>query len=359
MSTVNLDSAIPEHLRKDRTTPIKLSPNFVPPYASYASRFPESVKEIVMAIIGVQYCTPTYSSDTAVSKITKFLNTAPESMRPTFWEPAAVTDPTGAYNAAVIAYWPSAGKYEQWGEKSGFKSWWDGLDVKSEPHGWFLEVFTPTVDRWETVISAQDIKEGSSHMRDGISGDIKEHGYWGSMRDRLPIAQVDDLDGEKAESEKSEKGPDPLNARIRIPGKKNLAVIRSGQDWSGTSPEERKLYLETMHPVLIKGMEFLRDNPEIGCYSCRFMDVVDAETGKPDKERTFGLAYFNELASLEKWSKSHKTHLDIFGGFLKYAKKLGPDMTLKLWHEVLVLEPDQQYFEYIGCHGKTGMLGSL
>jgi len=89
------------------------------------------------------------------------------------------------------------------------------------------------------------------------------------------------------------------------------------------------------------------------------MDIVDPETGKADKERTFGLAYFDELASLEKWSKSHKTHLDIFGGFLKYAKRLGSGMTLKLWHEVLVLEPEQQFFEYVGCHGRTGMLGYL
>jgi hypothetical protein len=33
-------------------------------------------------------------------------------------------------------------------------------------------------------------------------------------------------------------------------------IIRSGQDWSDTLPEDRKLYLETMHPVLRKGMNF-------------------------------------------------------------------------------------------------------
>jgi hypothetical protein len=357
---MDLDSAIPLNLRQDRTVPIKLSPNFVPPYASFVSRFPESVKQIVMAIIGIQYRPPTTSSNKGISNITEFLTTAPQSLRPTFYEPTAVTDPTGAYNVAIIAYWPSKNVHEEWSEKSGFKMWWDNLDAAKEPHGYFLEIFTPTVDRWETVISAPDIQEGGSHMREGISGDIKEHGYWGSMRDRLPISQVDTLDGEKgAKKESGEETQDATKERVRVPGKKNLAVIRSGQDWSGTSPVERKLYLETMHPVLIKGMDFIRDNPDIGCYSCRFMDVVDPETGKADKERTFGLAYFDELASLEKWSKSHKTHLDIFGGFLKYAKKLGPDMTLKLWHEVLVLEPEQQFFEYVGCHGRTGMMVSL
>jgi hypothetical protein len=33
-------------------------------------------------------------------------------------------------------------------------------------------------------------------------------------------------------------------------------------------------------------------------------------------------------------------------------------MCLRLFHEVYVLEPDQQSFEYIGCHAETGMLNA-
>jgi hypothetical protein len=76
-------------------------------------------------------------------------------------------------------------------------------------------------------------------------------------------------------------------------------------------------------------------------------------------DKTFGLGYFNDLASLERWSKQHKTHLDIFGRFLQYAQELGGDISLRLFHEVLVLEPEQQDFEYIACHPGTGMLASL
>lgn len=113
--------------------------------------------------------------------------------------------------------------------------------------------------------------------------------------------------------------------------------------------------------ALEKGMGFLRDHgDEVGCYSCRFMDVVDEATMRPDKmDRTFGLAYFDDLASLERWSREYATHLNIFGGFLKYAKKLDNNITLRLFHEVLVLQPEQQLFEYIGCHEGTGMLVSL
>lgn len=105
-------------------------------------------------------------------------------------------------------------------------------------------------------------------------------------------------------------------------------------------------------------MDFLRDHgDEVGCYSCRFMEIVDSK-GTGGADRTFGLAFFDDLASLERWSREHPTHLAIFGGFGKYAKRLGEKMTLRVFHEVLVLEPEQQLFEYIGCHEGTGMLAA-
>ncbi|KAF2864931.1 phenylacetaldoxime dehydratase [Massariosphaeria phaeospora] len=360
MAANNLDTAIPLHLRKERTTTPVLSPNFVPPYPSYASLFPTSIEQIVMAILGVQYHSKKISYPTPeIAMLTSFLAGGSDATHPSFWEPASMTDELGCYNIAIIAYWPSFALYQEWREESGFAKWWDGLVAVPEAHGWFLEVLSPTVDRWETINSTMDIKDGGSTMRDGLSEAVKEHGYWGSTRDRLPIAQVDGLHGEKIVND-AKRDEGTTKEKKRVSGKKNLCVIRSGQDWSSTAPDERQLYLESMHPVLIKGMDFLRDHgAEIGCYSCRFMDIIDVETGAGGKKRTFGLAYFDELASLEKWSKYHKTHLDIFGGFLKYAKRLGENMTLKLWHEVLVLEPGQQTFEYVGCHAKTGMLGVI
>ena len=119
-----------------------------------------------------------------------------------------------------------------------------------------------------------------------------------------------------------------------------------------------------MHPVLTKGMNFLRDEGEkVGCIECRFMDVIHKDDSNIEKlgptDRTFGLAYFDDLASLESWSKEHKTHLDIFGRFIQYAGELNNNVSLRLFHEVMVLEPDQQYFEYIGCHDTTGMMASV
>lgn len=313
-----------------------------------------------MAVLGAQYASPADHDGAAISRISGFLNESTDATtRPSFWELTSVTDSSGFYNIAAIAYWPSNESYAQWTAKSGFQEWWNGLNPEVERHGWFLEAFFPPIERFETVFSDHEVPEGAAHMRESVSGPMKEHVYWGSMRDRLSISQTDDLVGETGHFQIKAKRAGPRR-RVRVPGKQNLTVIRSGQDWSNTRPEERTLYVETMHPVLITGMNFLRDHGEdVGCYSCRFMDVIDPATHKADKDRTFGLAYFDDLSSLEGWSKRHKTHLDIFGGFLQYAKRLDNNISLRLFHEVLVLAPEQQWFEYVGCHEKSGMLVSL
>lgn len=306
-----------------------------------------------MAVVGAQSFQPLYK--TALTPLLSIIQQEVNS-KPTYWEPASVKDSSGAYNIAIIAYWSSKEAYSEWTSASGFDEWWSKLDAE-EDHGWFREIFFPPVERFETVFSDNIKPEGAAHMRENISGPILEHVYWGSMRDRLPATQTDSLPGES--SNQAENASQTAKRRICVTGKENLCVIRSGQDWTDTRPEERKLYLDTMHPVLIKGMDFLRDQgAEIGCYSCRFMEVLDLQMIEPNTDKTFGLAFFDDLSSLEKWSREHKTHLDIFGGFLKYARELENNISLRLFHEVLVLEPYQQLFEYINCHSGTGMLAS-
>lgn len=367
---MELESAIPEWLRKDRTEPAKMPPGFTPPYEVYTARFPKTIKDIVMAIIGIQYKSAELNDGTGLQTISSFISSdlVDQTARPAFHEVAAVTDNRGFYNIAIFAYWPSTQAYKAWTVDSGFNGWWRKLEPGEEGkrgHGWFLEVFLPTADRFETVFTT-DAPEGAAHMRESLSGPIIEHVYWGSMRDRLPVSQTDKLLGENYH-QTHVQGPvakdNSLSGRVRVPGKKNLTVIRSGQDWSKALEEERQLYLNSMQPPLVKGMEYLRDHgDEVGCFSCRFMEIVGPVRGKAEgrgSDRTFGLAYFDSLSSLESWSKEHRTHLAIFGEFAKYVKRLGDQMSLNLFHEVLVLEADQQFFEYIGCHGGTGMLRSL
>ncbi|KAF2216613.1 hypothetical protein CERZMDRAFT_33241 [Cercospora zeae-maydis SCOH1-5] len=357
-----LEHAIPRHLQTERTIPAKTPENFMPPFPAYTCRFPETAKDLVMAVIGVQHEGDVELQGPDYEKLVSFVGKGTEQSRPKYWEAAAVTDDRGFRNEVVIPYWQNKADFEQWKSDSGFDQWWASLTA--EPNrGWFVEVFLPTLDRFETVFSDNVVPEGAAYMRSSMSGEMQQHVYWGSMRDRLAAAQTDHLAGERAfpksATERAEKG-DTKGKRVRVSGRQNLAIIRSGQDWSNTTPHERKLYFETMHPVLTKGMMFLRDEgEEVGCISNRFMDCMHKTSPGQITERTFGLAYFDELSNLEKWSKQHKTHLDIFGRFLQYAKELENNVSLRLFHEVMVVKPEQQFFEYIGCHDTTGMLASL
>lgn len=230
-----------------------------------------------------------------------------------------MTDKSNYFNASVISYWQTKEEFDHWQDASGFHTWWSGL-TPGNGVGWFREVFVPNLDRFETVFPDNGRAEEAAHMQESISGEIQEHVYWGSMRDRLPISQVNPLQSAAVkEASTHDRAEDLRKQRVYVPGRQNLTVIRSGQDWSNTTPEERKLYLETMHLVLIKGMDFLCDKGhEVGCFSCRLMDAFEADAGAEpvSSDKTFGLAYLDDLASLERWSKAHKTHLDIFGRFL-------------------------------------------
>ena len=123
----------------------------------------------------------------------------------------------------------------------------------------------------------------------------------------------------------------------------NLCLIRSGQDWSETTGDERDIYLRDVEPSLREGMTYLRDGGlEIGCYDCRYADVVEADGAR--SERTFGLAYFRELGDMEKWAESHPTHVKIFGRFMAAVQRLEFNLKLRLYHEVTVAAPDEQFF---------------
>ncbi|KAK2010484.1 hypothetical protein LZ32DRAFT_379007 [Colletotrichum eremochloae] len=165
------------------------------------------------------------------------------------------------------------------------------------------------------------------------------------MRDRLSISQIHELISETAESgaTSSPNGDRSSSRRVRVPGKKNLTVIQSGQDWSTTFEEERRLYTK-----LDAAAASLQGNGLSPLPRRRFrVPPLPVQGGRRPhhgtgggRDRTFALALFDELASLERWGKGHKTYL-------------------RLFHEVLVLELEQQVFEYVRCHRGTGMLGIL
>ncbi len=341
-----MESAIPAHLRKTGICPVSTPAGHQPPFPAWTARFSPLTGQSVMACFGIQG--PAEMPPAVRADITGFLS-APDG--PGHQDLAVCTDSTGVSNTMIIAYWPCLSQFRQWQATSGFQAWWQAAEREHGDYGYFLEVVSPQAEHVETLFSDNSTPEGLARLGVGMSDEIIEHGYWGSARDRLPVAQHSRLTEDKTGGKAYISGK-----RVLLAGRNNLCLIRSGQDWSATGHEEREKYLTGIEPVLREGMHFLRDDGlTIGCLTCRYMQILDPSTLTP-KEQTFGLAHFTGLAALELWAKSHPAHVAIFQGFMQYVQALNFKVALRLWHEIIVVPASAQHFEYINCHPETGLL---
>lgn len=183
-----MESAIPKHLRGIRSCPRRASADYVPGFPSTVARFSPSIRRVVMAYVGIQH------RQTAPSNAASTFQQVERSMSakdgPGYWERAAYTDETGYRNILCIAYWDDTARFDRWFARRGVEL---AHRVFTDPGvGTFIEVLRPSVERFETLFSA-DHPEGIASLSEGFSGAVQEHGYWGGARDRMPQSQTDAL----------------------------------------------------------------------------------------------------------------------------------------------------------------------
>jgi aldoxime dehydratase len=338
-----MDSAIPSHLRCPRSRHRRIPDDYVPPYPSFVARHAPSVERVVMAYFGVQAPgNDRAAPDAALRDLARRFGA---ERGPGHWDRARYRDEAGFETVIAAAYWDDPARYDAWFAAEG-RDW---TRVVRAGVGTFTEVLRPHVERYETLFSAADRAEGIAVLADDMSDVVMEHAYWGGARDRIPASQTDGM-ASLGEPEISRDG-----ALVTVRGHEHLCLIRSGQDWSDTETSERRMYLEDVEPVLRAGMDFLRDDGvTIGCFANRYA-VVETADGRPT-EKSYGMSWWKSLAALERWAESHPTHVAIFGAAMKYLSTLGPAAKLKLYHEVTVARADEQFFEYLNCHERTGLL---
>jgi aldoxime dehydratase len=345
-----MESAIPPHLRCPRTREPRASADYKPPYPAWVARMKPSVSQVVMAYFGVQSKGDQHAAVAADSMAWLLEQFAVEG-GPGHHDLARYVDEEGFDTVVAIAYWDDPSVFQRWLAGPSLSQWWNDEQRTSDGVGYFREIVCPKATHFETLFSTPDRFEGVAVLADALSDEIQEHGYWGGARDRLPIAQTDGLRTTGAPSTPS---PAPKQ-RVRVQPHDNLTLIRSGQEWTETTGKERQLYLEEVEPVLRQGMDFLRDNGvSIGCYVNRYMQHV-GPTGAA-LQKSFGMSFWRSLEHLERWAESHPTHVAIFGTFMKMVQAMNFDLKLRLYHEVTVVERDEQFFEYVNCHPKTGLL---
>ena len=331
------------------TSPRRMPPGWTPPAPAWSASFAELRTPIVMAYFGTQLA----PDDTRPPR-DRMRDFFARGVAPLNVESATFIDRSGRRNLLSIGYWTDPARYHQWNVDSGFEAWWNDPARMRDDEGYFREILTVPKERFETIF-VHDYLVGAAKLGDTVLGPVREHGYWGSMRDRFEVSADNDLVSPYGQSVPRNASQSTAGHRMRVQAPENLTVIRSGQDWSECAGDEFAFYDESVHPLLRDAMHFLRDNPaETGCCEMRFAQQFAADGAMLKK--TFGLGHFLSLGHLEQWAASDERHLTIFSRFGRMAREFRSGLRLKLWHEVSVLPASGQIFEYINCHDETGVL---
>ncbi|WP_020186307.1 phenylacetaldoxime dehydratase family protein [Methylopila sp. 73B] len=344
-----MESAIDAHLKCPRSLSRRVADDYRPPFPMWVARADEDLTQVVMGYFGVQHLGAD-ARPRALAALRHIVDGFAAEDGPGHHDLTHHVDAQGYDNLIAVAYWRDPAAFERWIASEPVKGWWESDDRLNDGVGYFREIVSPRAEQFETLYAFTDRFPGVGAIMDRASGEIEEHGYWGSMRDRFPISQTDWMAASGALGVVA--GQPQLGGRVVIRAHDNIALIRSGQDWAEADGDERKLYLEEIEPTLRAGMDFLRDNGQgVGCYSNRYVQIIDID-GNP-LEKSFNIGHWRSLDLLERWAESHPTHLRIFVTFFRVATQLSK---LRLYHEVSVFDGKNQTYEYVNCHPQTGMI---
>lgn len=322
-----------------------------PPYPAHSALFGNDVDRPVIAYLGCQ----SQNAEALAAKSAELGILLAKDSAPNYCDRAHFIDEEGCANEVFVGYWLKEADYECWLKASGFADWLRSPAIVMSDVGVWLEPVSVPLSRLETIAGKPDYGLARAAINKGT--ETRDHAYFGSMRDRIPVAAADMLEV-TVETRPIAERPPTRGRVLRVQPPANLAIIRSGQDWTRCAGDELATYLVDVQPKLVEGMDFLRGHPEeTGCLSCRYMKEKGADGG--ENAISFGYAIFLSLECLENWSKEHPTHLAIFDSFHRMIKKHKDARGLRLWHEVCVLGHVNRDFIYVNCNRATGLLRSL
>lgn len=324
-----------------------LPPNHDPKSNAWTADF--NIELLVFAQFGIQIKNGTDLSG-YIEQFVKAFN-APNG--PAHVDRAVHQDIDEYVNHIFLVYWDNKESFEKWNSSSVIEKYWGESAVPAQDIGLWREIVFISNDHIETIHSGENYDNGVSNFLPLKY--TKVHEYWGSMRDRIQSSARENFDTAYDKKILQSTTGMSIGKRIRVYPPDNICLIRTAQNWSQCSNEERNTYLELVEPTLKEGSEYIRQNPsETGCLSSKFVYEIASNGESLDKSCT--IAYFLSLAHLEEWAKSHPSHLKIYKTFFEMLKKHNFLTELALWHEVSILKTDQVIFEYINCHSSTGLL---
>ncbi len=335
-----------------RVHPIRKPKDFVPAVQRWSVALPNRHDRYFVSFYGVQ------AVDAATVYASDFFPWIEAALKlpcaPVAHDHARYVDEQGLTNHIVAMYWIDPAAHDAWRNDKAVANWWNDAARLHEACGYFRECMTVPLDRQETLYW-QDYPAALSKAEEVGIYPTPWCGYYGAMRDRIPLAAVDAMETAETALTPAVKR-DSKGARWRIRTPHNLAVIRSAVYWGKCDAEQHEDFMTKLRAPLEGGMNYLRENAgPTGCASLRYQQTCDS-SGETLAE-SHAIGYFLSLSHLENWAERHPSHHAIFSAAIARYRKYGQANQLRTWHEVYVLPEQGQQFEYVNCSPETGVLG--
>lgn len=323
-------------------------PDHEPRFPGFTARIPEDVNEIIFC----QYGASAPVAQVADAEVDGLRRVFSSEAAPDVLDRGEFVDRAGEHNHVLLAYWFDKQRFAAWRESPATLAVWRAHQ-ESGPVGVWRETAVIPRPRLESLYSHPPGFAQTSGITASFDQDVTPyHDYWGAARDRIAESHQDPLDGELTHLNES-PSLDARGRRVTVAGPGNLCLIRTAQDWT-QSRTFREVYLNDVAPVKDAGVEFLRRTPETGCVEARNISETDLDGRPLDRSCTIG--WFISLRHLESWTKSHKTHLAIYGSFFKMLQHSADPLDVAFWHEISVLPRGAVRGEYVNCHRDSGLL---
>ncbi|KAK5994635.1 Phenylacetaldoxime dehydratase-like protein [Cladobotryum mycophilum] len=353
-----------------RTYPLVKPKDHRPPIPRWSLKFPNEATHVYTAYLGVQWH----------SKSPATIQAALQAIHATrSWIDNNASDPSFAFESfnfldgndapsskVWVCYWAEEGKYKETLDRLSLAAIFSDLPTDGRTSvGLWCERFSSPLSRLETNYSGLDYLPGLAKLP-GVS--TEEHSltaYWGAARDRIPDSAHDLFEQDEDSVQSPAEELSGVGQHLVGSNYNNIVHIRSGQFWENCALEECQAYESKLKPKLEAGLHYIWENPYlIGAMGLRYLrntengDGMVAEGNSTLKE-TCAAGFFTSLHSLERWAKTHPSHLAIYTGAMKHAKVWGAERKFRTWHEVSVLKQGEANFEYLNCLPNTGVIRYL
>lgn len=324
--------------------------NFTAPFEAYEAKYHDERKSLVCCFIGVQ----DRGGDVQRAR-TSARALLQRSDGPAVIEQGWHDDTAGARTHVLMAYWRDPSTYLRW-NASARPDQWVSDDPDDALTGRFLESALIAPRGLDTLIADPQINWGLAKLADEIAV-TPYHGYWGGTRDRMLESEFDPLlNPDGADLPVPPRMLDGVGQVIDVLMPRHAVLARGGPDWQRCRGAELVEFRSSVYPAYVRGGRYLASHAkEAGCYSAYLLQETDSDD-RPVK-RNHLIAYFTELSHLESWTRSHPTHLEIFGRFMSMVKNLNgrlPEMNL--YHEISVIPERGLTATYANCLPQTGLL---